>query len=346
MLLNTDYVRPAELTGYAREGLSDLPQNQHALAGWLPNRDIDHLVYEFQRGGEGLAEAATYRAFDTESGIASRPGTVTVSGKLPPISRKIQLGEYDTLLQRRLEERIRGAIMRDSLRMMRAVAARIELARGEALANGKLELEENGLEATVDYGRKAEHTVTAGVLWSDPAAPMLSNLRTWRDTYVDSNDGVPPEVMMTSKEVIPHMLRNNEVRAMLGNVNGSPPIVTEAALNEVLAAHKLPRLVEYNAQVKVGGTNRRVVPANRVLLLPAPVAFDDWENADLGATLWGPTAESMLPAYELDDEEGPGLVVGAYYTEDPVSMWTKASAISLPVLANPNLSFSAEVLAP
>jgi hypothetical protein len=35
-----------------------------------------------------------------------------------------------------------------------------------------------------------------------------------------------------------------------------------------------------------------------------------------------------------------------YHTFDPVSMWTKVSALGMPVLANPNLAMVATVLDP
>lgn len=345
MLLNVDYITPSELTGYTRAGLADLPLNRFALAQWLPNRDVDDLEFRFNRGGEGLLEAASYRAFDTESQVGSRPGKVRVTGELPPISRKIRLSEYDRLRQRKLDEAIRGELMSDSLRMMRAVAARIELARGEALANGSIVLNENGMIGTIDFGRDAGHTTTAATVWSDTAtATILTDLLAWRNTYIATNDGEEPGALLTSNLVIPHMLRNAEFRALAGTTAGTPSVITRPLLNEILAAHGLPPIYEYNAQVKVNGASKRVIPSDRVLFLPAPVDPADVEGTDLGASLWGTTAESLSPRFELTEEEAPGIVAGVYETQDPVSLWTKAAAIAVPILANPNLSFSADVL--
>src|SRR5829696_6172389 len=97
MLLIRDYFQPAELTGYARAALADIPANQPTLARWLPYRMIDDLVYRFTRGGEGLTEAATYRSWDTESPIGNRAGMTRVQGELPPISRKLRQDEYTRL---------------------------------------------------------------------------------------------------------------------------------------------------------------------------------------------------------------------------------------------------------
>src|SRR3954468_13340015 len=169
MLLNQDFITPPELTGYVRAALADLDRNRFTLSQWLPRREIDDLVYRFTRGGEGLTDAATVRAYDAESPIGSRPGVTRITGELPPISRKIRLGEYERLRQRRDDSAIRAAILSDAERMARAVAARLEMFRGEALYRGQLQISENGVIATVDFGRAGGHTVAPGVLWSTVA---------------------------------------------------------------------------------------------------------------------------------------------------------------------------------
>lgn len=343
MLLNTDYVLPAELTGYVRAALANMPVNQFALAQWLPNRTIDDLEYRYTRGGEGLTQAATFRAYDGESPVGSRPGVTRVTGELPPISRKIRLGEYDRLRQRRADQGIRDAILTDAERMTRAVAARIELARGEALYSGKIVLAENGVTATVDFGRASGHTVTAGTAWTTTAsATPIADLTTWRQTYIDSN-GEPPGAIVTSQRVVSLMMRSTEIKGIAYPAGANPGLVTLAVINQVLESFGLPPVYVNDEQVRVGNTATRVIPDDRLLFLPAPVAADDPEGTQLGATLWGTTSEALEPNYSLAEGEEPGIVAGAYSTADPVVVWTKAAAISLPVLANPDLSFCADV---
>lgn len=335
MLLNSDYIAPVELTGYARAALQDLAVNQFTLARFLPDQVIDDLDYRFTRGGEGLVDAATFRAYDAESPIGARPGLTRVAGELPPISRKIRLGEYDRLRQRNAGTAITDNILADAVRMTRAVAARVEMARGEALYSGKVTINENGVVATVDFGRPAGHTVTAGTLWSsvDTATPV-ADLNTWIQTYVDAN-GEPPARILTSRRVLDFLQRNAQFRTLAATVAGAPALVTPEMAAQVLGAYGLPPIEVYDARVRVNGTATRVIPDNRVVLLPA-------DADELGATLWGTTAESLEPEFGLVDD-GPGIVAGAYSTKDPVAVWTKAAAIALPVLANPGLTFSATV---
>jgi hypothetical protein len=342
MLLNQDYISPAELTGYVRAAQADLDRNRFILSQWLPRVEVDDLVYRFTRGGEGLTDAATVRAYDAESPIGSRPGVTRVTGELPPISRKIRLGEYERLRQRRDNSAIRTAILSDAERMARAVAARLEMFRGEALYRGSLQISENGVIATVDFGRAAGHTVAPGVLWSTVAtATPVADMITWRDTYIATN-GEAPGASITSTTVLGYLQRNAEFRQLASSVTGAPAIVSVATVNQVLQAFGLPPMYIYDAQVRVNGAATRVIPADRFIYVPAPGSPDNAASSDLGATLLGTTAESLEPEYGLSGVE-PGIVSGAYSTKDPVAVWTKAAAIGLPVLANPDLTLAADV---
>lgn len=345
MLLHTDYIEPVELTGYVRAFLADQDRNRQDLDRFLPNRVIDDLQYRFTAGGEGLDEAAKFRTYDAESGIGSRPGVTRVTGELPPISRKIRLSEYDRLRQRNADDAIVDGLYSDAERMTRAVAARMELARGDALVTGKVTINENGVVATVDFGRAAGHTVSAGTAWSDHTnATVLADLIAWFDTYVATN-GVNPETLLTSTTVARHMQQNAEIiNAISGSASGRSRI-TMTELNELLESESLPRISLNNAQVKVDGSATRVVASDKVLLLPAPGDPDDPDSTDLGTSLWGTTAEALQPEYGIEEGDLPGIVAGVYSTDDPVALWTKAAALGLPVLANPDLSFAADVLA-
>jgi hypothetical protein len=339
MLLNSDYYTPAELTGFARTALLNLPANQFRLAQFLPDRTIDDLVYRFTKGGDTLLSAAPFRSYDAESSIAGRAGVTRVSGELPPISRKIVLGEYDRL--RRYANPtpgIQAAILSDAERVVRQIAARLEVARGDALVNGSVTINENGVVASVDYGRDASMAVTAGTLWSNTgASDPISDLTTWTQAYVDLN-GQAPGVLLTSTRIRGFLLRNAAIRALAGTVNGVPTQINPVQLNGLLDSYDLPQIAVYDVKYDVAGTATRVIADNVGLLLPPAVATDDAEGTDLGGTFFGTTAESLDASYALEPGQEPGIVAGSYRSEDPISLWTKAAAIALPVLANANLS--------
>lgn len=341
MFINTDYIEPSELTGFGREALADLAVNEFTLSQFLTDQVVDDIDYRFTRGGEGLAEAATFRNFDTPSRFGGRPGATRVTGSLPPISRQIKLGEHDRLKLRQSDDAIVREIFNDAKRMVRAVAARIELARGEALVTGKVVLAEGGVTATVDYDRNAGNTVVAGTAWTDLATSTpLTNMIAWADTYETNSGGQRPEVAQTSRRVLRLLTRNKEIiDAVKGSAAGATR-VTLAELNALLESEGLPRVETYDAQVSVGGTATRVIAEDKFLYLPSR-----GEGNQLGGTFWGTTSESLEPEYGLSDEERAGIVVGVYKQPNPVAHFTNAAGIALPVLANPDLTLAADVAA-
>lgn len=338
MLITSDFVTPAELTGFARAALQDLDANQFRLSAYLGDQISDDLDYRYDKGGEGLVEAATFRAFDAEAPIGNRPGVMRVTGELPPISRKIRLGEYDRLRMRKATGGILTAIQKDAVRMTKAIAARMEVARGQALYTGTVTISENGVVASVDFGRTGAHTVTAGTPWTTIAtATPLADLLAWQAVYVATN-GERPGKTLISTATFGLLLRNAEIRTLAGTTLGVPTMVSEAAVNATLSAYGLPPFVINDEQVKINGVATRVIPSNRVVFLPA-------DTTGLGATLWGTTAESLEPDFGIGEGEAPGIVAGSYSTKDPVAVWTKAAAIGLPIVVNPDLTFTATVSA-
>jgi hypothetical protein len=348
MFLITDYVTPQELTGYVRAALMDLQVNQFTLSAQLPAKNLNDLDFRFAKGGEGLMEAATFRAFDTEAPVTNRPGVSRVSGELPPISRKIRQGEYYRLKQRNLDGEIRAAILDDAVRLVRQVEARFEKARADALVDASLSFSENGLSLTADFGRDSSMEVDAdtdsvsGEYWdstsTSPTPSPLEDLLKWQDAYVALNGSEPGQIL-ANRKVLAILMRDPEIRNIVFPTGDTQPsLVTKQAVANALSAFGLPPISLYDAQYSVGGTATRFIDQKKILLLPANGSHD---AAQLGQTFYGTTAESMEPEYS---GVGAGIVAGTYHTFDPVSVWTKVSAIGMPVLANPNLAMVAKVL--
>lgn len=328
-----DLIEPADMLDFVRTEATELNRNVFRLSDFLPSREVDDIEYRFLSGNFNDVDAATYRTYDTEAPIAGRQGAERRSGALPPISRKIRLGEEERLRQRALDRGDNSTIVdqlyNDAAQMVRAVQARLEMARGEALYSGKIVLNENGVMATIDFGRAAGHTVAPGTLWSNPAADILGDLLSWVETYVDTN-GSPPGGILTSTTVVRDMLRNTGIRELA---------VSRAALDSVLSNYELPPLLQpYDVKVRVNGVATRVIPADRLILMPSA-------DEPLGDTFYGVTAEALelREAGQIVADEAPGIVGVVQKTFDPVATWTKAAAIAVPVLGNPDLTFAADV---
>lgn len=342
MAIVLDLVDAQELQGYVRGVQLEEERNRFVLSAYLPNDNIDEIEYRVTRGSLRDTDAAKVRAWDTESPIGSRQAAERIMGELPPISKKIRLGEEERLRRRALERAsnqvLVDAIYNDAGQMARAVSARVEMLRGEALVNGSLVINENGVAQTVDFGRKASHTVTAATLWSNVAsATPVADLRAWVQTYIDTN-GIAPAFGLTSTAVISDLLRNAEIRALATTASGVPGLVTIDTVYAVFAAFGIPPLVAYDANTRVDGVQTRITPINKVTLMPPG-------DEPLGATFWGTTAEALelVEAQAIGTDDAPGMVGTVHKLDDPVSTWTKAAAIALPVLINPDLTFTATV---
>ena len=340
-MLIYDLVDPAELQGFVRA----LEVPQYALLNTvLPTRPVDDLEYRFTKGDLLDMDAATFRAFDAEAPIGTRPGLSRMAGELPPISKKMRLGEEQRLRLRQLQGAGAGAaaglvtaIFEDAGRLSRSILARLELACGDALVNGKVTIAENGVAASVDYGYVAGQKPTRATAWNDPAADVIGELTAWVEAYVARTGGLRPGYVLTSTAVRNALLRNNAVRTLAASLGGTPQLVTVNTLGQVLDAFDLPPIRLYDTAVPVGGATQLVIPSNRLLLMPPGAP---------GATFSGTTAEAieLAGARAIANDAIAGMTAVVEKTFDPVSTWTKVSAIALPVLYQPEAITVATVL--
>lgn len=350
MALIYDLIEPQTLQGFARS----LEYPDLILGGWMPNFEINDIEFRFDRQvvGSGSVlydeDVATYRAFDTEAPIAGRKGTElsfltppTVRGQIPPLSRKIRLGEEERLRMDALrtgdKRPIIDQIFNDVGRLTRSVQARLELARGQALVTGSVTIAENGVAGAIDFGVPAGNFVVAPINWTDPDALVVDDLLGWMQYYVDLN-GQAPVHFMTSTRIINGLLRNNQIRNLAGGLAPIPNIVTPATVNAVLSAYGLPTPEAYDTQLKVDGVAQRVIPDDKVLFLPA-------KGNQLGRTFYGVTAEALELQSEgkIVSRQAPGIVAVVEKTFDPVATWTKVAGLALPVMTTPSLLMVADV---
>lgn len=338
LTLTDEYISAAELTGYVREALEDLPENQFGLAAFLPDDYVDDIDFRADTGGGGLRRMAKFRAYDAESPITGRRSELSsITGSLPPISEKRKLGEFDRLKMRKLDSKIVDAITADAVEIAQAIRARIEVARGQLLSEGRVTLRENGLILEADFDRAANHTQTAAVLWNVDGSNPIEDMLAWQQVYVATN-GVRPRAAVTDQTVISTLMRNASIRSMVLPPGSTQQIVTVEAMNALFRSFGLPPFELFEAQIEgYDGTPQYILPQGRILFVPPA-------TAKIGNTLWGITAEALDADYQIDATEAPGIVVGSYSDKDPVALWTKASAITLPVAPGTNLTFSATVL--
>ncbi len=349
-MLWTDIIDPAELTGYVRAWLEDYEARNGTLARWLPNRLVPDINVRFVAGSTGLVPIAQFRAYDAEPAVGSGPKGKRVTLELPALGLQIPVSEYTQLRNRNAsDDTIRTSILDTARANARAVVDSIERARGIVLSTGKFTVNPTnfggsaeGFYADDDYGRAAGHTAVVSNSWAGTTVDILGDLQTAFDAYVDIN-GEEPGVFLTSTRVVRAMAKNDQFKTALA-AGGNRP-ATQQQINDTVQGASLPEIITYNRRVSVGGTTTKVIPDDRILLLPAPVETEDWEGTQLGATFYGQTLSSQEPDWGIAEEEQPGIVLGVYREPKPPMVADVVSdAIAQPVLANANLSYSLDVL--
>lgn len=339
-----DLVIPQLLIDYVRAYDIEVlrPEAQLTLDRFLPNRFIEDLDFRIRKGALNDVDIASYRAWDTPAAMTGRPGVSYIRGSLGPVSRQIPLGEEEYLrtqtLLRGSNDPIVQAIYDDSERMIRAVQARIEVARGDVINDGTLTINENGLNLTANFSRAGGMSVTSANLWTDTTlGKPLTDLLAWMDAYVIQN-GIEPGLIMMSRTRVANLALSAEIRGYAAAGGVTPTRVNAATIADIFAAEGLPPVELYDTQVRVNGTRTRVLPVNKIFLMPPP-------DQPFGHTFYGVTAEALLLAERnmIDRAAMPGVVAVVTRTEHPVQTFTLASALAMPVMPNASLVLDAVV---
>ena len=348
----TEFIEPAELTGLVREALRDMEENRFKLAAELPNETLDGIDFTYLRGQGRLTEAGTFRAWDAESPLVRTEGLSREYGEVLPISAKATMGERERLKFRQLaKEQVVPFIIKDVRLLARTIGARLEMARANALWEGKVTINENKLNVEVDFNRSPDANLSLATTeftsWEDHAnSTPVDDLLELIERYEDLN-GTTVGKIKSSKLAFRHALRSAQLQAYafpLVSASERPRLTDDQALGVLSQFSDIPPIELYDVKVDVANSSgvretRRTSPENRILMLPG----SEDEGYDLGATYLGRTAEVDLPEYSALGDEGLGIVAGQWFSKDPVRQWIHAAAVVMPALRDANLSFAAEV---
>ena len=309
----------------------------------FPSRKTTSLELEQITGGGGIPVIASIHAFDTESEIGSRQAAKATL-ELSFIKRKMQLKEKDIMAlenPRTPEEQtyLTEQVYNDIEVLVRGVMARVEKMRMDVLANGQVTINENGLNATVDYQVPADHkeALSGTDLWTDPTSDPLGDIDRWIEAM-----SITPTRALTSKKILNALLRHPQVKAsVFGSDTGK--VLTRNELDAFMQSNGLPIIRtyddKYKEQQKNGTyTTKRYFPENKFVM------FDD---EILGETVFGPTPEERLVRRAAVDISMVGNVLAMVYEEnlDPVGTWEKAVATALPSFAAADEVFQAQPIA-
>jgi hypothetical protein len=259
------------------------------------------------------------------------------------------VGEQELLLQianhNADQDRLIELLYDDVERHVESIDSRLEVAAADVLIDGKLSIAgENGLTTEVDFGVPAANRPTAPNVWSDDAADPIRDELAWIE-YLESIGAPLPELVVTSRTAYSTLASNGVYQAAYweGVAPGttSSQLLTPGQVDSVRAQYGLPPVQIYKAQVRVDGVYRRPLPENLWIMLPG-------DRSKWGQTVYGTTAESLIlsrtSSPQIVREDAPGLIVTRDAQDDPPQVWTKGSAVAMPVLQAPECHIVAKVL--
>lgn len=285
--------------------------------------------------------AASFHAFDTES---------LKTFRVPVDNHMIEKGLIKVKLNQseRMRELLKSGvqqselydyILRDGARLVDQVVTRSKVARAEVMATGKMTIKENNLDLFVDYNVPSDQlNLTLNFGTDDDIAGQLQDL-----LDKASDKGVTLTGFVTSRANLTKMRQNKSLQGLINGAYMQGAQLTTQSLNNFLEQeYGLSTIItnDLNYAVPDGFdevTGRPKVLQKRYFPKDKISFFAANPSGRVGVSLWGDPPEVDLQGVEsATTGESPYVYVTQKQEWDPAVLWTKASAVYMPVLYNPN----------
>jgi hypothetical protein len=338
-------VSPDALTTFIRN--VPIPAS-NALQQLFPTRYFDSNRIDWAELVQTNRTAA-YRSFDGLIHVSARDAGSGKYVELIPFSDSLNLGEYERIAIEIAKysgtnraSQVRAAY-NDAERLTGTMHNRIELAWGDVLTDGKLTINEGGLQSEADYGVPANQiTAPAGALWTDAnqaTAVPLTDLDAWQEVRI-ANGNARAARMLTSRVRVGILRRNKQIiDAVYGSTQGRTSVSIDE-LNNLLASEDLPTVLTYDSTLNVEGTVTRVFPTDRVALLPEDIGSLGFMAFGLSATALEIVGSNLA---ELSFGDAAGIVGVVEKAGPPYREYTFVDAVGMPILSNSGLLTVADV---
>ncbi len=338
-------VSPEALTTFIRN--VPIPAS-NALQALFPTRYFDSNRVDWAELVQTNRTAA-YRSFDGLIHVSSRDAGSGKFVELIPFSDSLNQGEYERI-QREIvrlggtnKQAAVNAAYNDAARLKGTMDNRIELAWGDVLTDGKLTINEGGFNGEADYGVPANQvTAPAGALWTDAnqaTAVPLTDLDAWQEVRI-ANGNARATRMLTSRVRVGVLRRNKQIiDAVYGSTAGRTSVTIEE-LNTLLSSEDLPTVLVYDSTLNVEGTVTRVIPQDKIALLPEDIG-------SLGFMAFGLTATALelvgSSKVDMTFGDAQGIVGVIEKVGPPYREFTYVDAVGMPILSNAGLLTIADV---
>ena len=322
------------------EGLFTDQQTEHLVAEWYT------IASEYQ-----IPQMAQFHAFDTIAQKSERApidehnvekGLIKVKRNTSELLRQL-IGKGV-----QVEAQLYDYVINDASALADQVVTRAKVARAELLATGQVTIKENNLDLTVDYGVPAGHKGLSFDLGAGASKGILAQIQ----DIVDSarSNGVAITGMVCANSTLSKLRNNSDVKVAINGNVGAGALVRKGAMEsfldeefgiEQVITDDLTYALPYTGRTsnRPTVTSRRYFPENKVAF------FGTANGMKLGAGLWGVPPEVEIARFSQvsGSTVSPYVYITQWAENDPAVVWTKASALYMPVLYNPNSLFIATV---
>ena len=315
------------------DGLFDDEKTDNIVAKW------NSIAAEYQ-----IPVMAQFHGWDTESLTTFRVPVDTRNIEKGLIKVKINQSERMRALLRSgvQNDQMYEYVINDGVRLADQVFTRSKVAKNELMATGKITIKENDLDLTVDYGVPAEQTAFSIDVAGDIAAKLVEI------EDLAQSKGITITGMMTSKKVLSKMRQNQYLQK---SIKGTAAVGTLLKMSELQAylteefdiTSIITNDLTYGADGKIGADGRPQITTKRYYPQDKITFFAVNAGGKLGRGLWGDPPEVEDFELKLSSGNVPYVIVSQWFEKDPHVLWTKASALFMPVLYNPNSLFISEV---
>lgn len=292
---------------------------------------------------------AQFHAFDTESQKTFRVPVDTRNIEKGLVKVKIDQSERMRALLRSgvKEDALYDYVIRDGARLAEQVITRSKVAKNELMATGKITIKENNLNLSPDYGVTADQT--SFELNLSPDANIPAQLQAIVDAALAK--GVTLTGFETSRKNITKM-RNNAAmqKAINGNIGAGALLSSNALAGYLETEFGMSRIVTndltYGAEADIGADGRPIIKTARYFPENKISFFATNPGGLLGTVAWGdpPEATAGNLSIATTSGESPYVYIKQWLEDDPDVLWTKASALFIPILYSPSSLWIATVV--
>ena len=352
-----------------------MPRFEDNILGLIPKEDWLDVGFNVQRPGDPIdgiigdvrtanlvaywesiaAEyqvplMAQFHGFDTEAQQTFRIPVDTHNIEKGLIKVKINQSERMRALLRAgvKNDEMYDYVINDGIRLADQVVTRSKVAKNEMLATGQITIKENNLDLVVDYGVPAAQKGLSLDFGAGASAPVDEQIEALKSTSI--SNGNPINGFITSRAIMNKLRKNTAIQKAINGVNMIGVLVSNADLRAYLSEEfGITNIVINDLTYGTEGTpvnGRPHVNANRYFPEAGITFFSSNLNGKLGDGLWGDPPEADVGQF-LDgatSTESPYVYVSQWSEKDPAVLWTKASALFIPVLYNPNSLYIATAI--